>query len=335
MRETRDLVRAWRALPEGAPAVLATVVATRGSTYRRAGARMLIAEGGWLAGSISGGCLESDLVHTAWARTEDGPALVEYDATGEDDVALGLGLGCNGATTVLLARLPSDGGVLSLLERGLTSPLTIETDPITGASREVARAEPREGVLVETLAPPPALLIFGAGHDAIPLARLGTDLGWRVTVADARLTHARAERFPGASVLHAPYPDAPIPGGAHVVVMTHSYASDLVLLRRLLPSGAASIGQLGPRARTERLLSELGFAPTEAQLARLRAPVGLDLGAEGPDEIALAIVAEIVALRKGRNGGSLTECSRGELLPLQGKVPEGRMGRSHEADDAH
>src|SRR5947209_10566895 len=105
MKEARDLVREWRNLPAGSKAVLATVVGTSGSTYRRPGARMLMADGQWLAGSLSGGCIESDALSTAWDRTEKGPVIVTYDASADEDVIWGFGLGCNGTIDVLLERV--------------------------------------------------------------------------------------------------------------------------------------------------------------------------------------------------------------------------------------
>ena len=315
-------------MPSGTPAILATVVATRGSTYRKPGARMLITEDRWLAGSISGGCLESDIVHTAWKRTEDGPALVEYDATAEDDILLGFGLGCSGSTTVLMTRLSADGGVLAFLERAIADPgggeleTIVEPGPGFGASCGRLGGEgwrPVEGqfadgrpTLHERIDGPFPLVVFGAGHDAIPLVRLAADLGWRVTVVDGRTTHAVAARFPGAhAVLVAAPKVAPervtLPAGGAAVLMTHGYLNDLTLLGWLLASDLGYVGSLGPVARRERLLGDLAKgdrAPTEAQRARLFAPIGLNLGAKGPEEIALSIVAEILAWRNGRGGGS-------------------------------
>ena len=289
---------------------------------------MLITPDAWLAGSISGGCLESDIVHTAWERTQDGPALVEYDATADDDILLGFGLGCSGATIVLMTRLPIDGGVLAFLEEALTSSIggeietVLEPGPHFGASRgRIGESEWRnlgeefaEGheILRERIEPPFPLLVFGAGHDAIPLARLAAELGWRVTVVDGRTTHAIPDRFPAAQGVIVAAPNAApdrieLPPGGAAVLMTHSYLNDLALLKWLLPSELGYVGSLGPVARRDRLLADLdraGRSPTEEQSERLHAPIGLDLGATGPEEIALSIVAEILAWRRGRGGGS-------------------------------
>ena len=313
MREHIDLVRAWRAIPPGEEAVLATVVATRGSVYRRPGARMLLTREGWVAGSISGGCIESDLVQTAFERTADGPVLVTYDASAPDDVLLGFGLGCSGAVDVLMQRLPEDGGPLAAIERVLRTrePVDLATfargewriaDRGSRIAEEVdPKSEIRDrAILTETLVPPPALVVFGAGHDAVPLARVANGLGWRVTVVDGRAAYAKPERFPESSVVVAPPSRAVgIERDAAVVLMTHSFANDAAILG-WLPRDLPYVGVLGPIHRTHRLLEKAGV-PT----ADLYAPIGLDLGADGPDEIALAIVAEILAVRKRRAGGHL------------------------------
>lgn len=321
MKEPIDLVRAWRALPPGAEAVLATVVATRGSVYRRPGARMLLTREGWVAGSISGGCLESDLVQTAFDRTADGPVVVTYDASAPDDVLLGFGLGCSGAVDVLMQRLPADGGPLGVLERVIRERVPARLETYAGGTfvadlgsgiADRGPPDPRpatrdRAILVESLLPPPALVVFGAGHDAVPLARLANGLGWHVSVIDGRAAYAREDRFPDAQVLVSP-PARPVPieRGAAVVLMTHSFERDAAVLR-WLPRDLPYVGVLGPVHRTRRLLDELGIDGSH-----LHAPVGLDLGAEGPDEIALAIVAEILAVRRGRDGASL----KGRTTPL-------------------
>ena len=361
MREHDDLIRAWRAMSPGMEAVLATVVATRGSVYRRPGARMLLTPEGWVAGSISGGCIESDLVQTAFSRTEVGPVVVTYDASAPDDVLLGFGLGCNGAVDVLMQRLPEDGGPLRVIERvvserrearletfangswtadapplqvarlgegaggrgeiGLAPPPTPSSFSSRSSSSSIDAAPPRKNedgaVLVETLSPPPALVIFGAGHDAVPLVRVAKEVGWHVTVVDGRAAYARADRFPEADVVRVSPPGRKIEieEGAAVVLMTHSFAHDAAILG-WLPESLAYVGVLGPIHRTKRLLDEIGIDGD-----RLHAPIGLDLGADGPNEIALAIVAEILAVRKDRSAGPL----KGRMTPLHEKDHVGRL----------
>ncbi len=173
--------------------------------------------------------------------------------------------------------------------------------------------------------PPRALLICGAGQDAIPLARLGKELGWRVRVVDGRRAYATRERFPDADdIIHCPAPEfgarVAVETGEAAVIMTHNYLHDRDILRALLPSPAAYIGLLGPRARTERLLADLAALNDAApeldlgkhSLRRLHAPAGLDIGAQAPEQIALSIVAEIEAAAAGRDGGMLKR----RLAPL-------------------
>ena len=319
MRERLDLVCAWRALPPGTEAVLATVVATRGSVYRRPGARMLLTRDGWIAGSVSGGCIESDLVQTAFWRTERGAAFVTYDASAPDDILLGFGLGCNGAVDVLMQRLPSDGGPLAVIEGVLRERRESWLETYADGSWQAERTK-GEALLREWLRPPPALVIFGAGHDAVPLVRMAKEVGWHVTVIDGRSAYAKAERFLGADCVTVSPPSKPIPieDGAAVVLMTHSFSNDVALLSWLLDSPAGYIGVLGPIHRTRRILEEQGLDGS-----RLYAPIGLDLGAEGPDEIALAIVAEIQAVRSGRTASHL----KGRMTPLHEKEEPRHVGR--------
>jgi xanthine dehydrogenase accessory factor len=170
-------------------------------------------------------------------------------------------------------------------------------------------------VFIEVLAPPLPLLVCGAGHDVIPLVRLAHELGWWVMVADSRPAFATRDRFPGADeVVLSDDADIPrkvrIDRQTFVVVMTHNFLHDRTLLRGLLTTPARYIGLLGPRARTDRLLADLdrdGVAVGSGQRARLFAPIGVDLGAESPEEIALSILAEILALHNGRRVASLRD----------------------------
>ena len=363
MKELADIVAAWEAArAEGREALLATVVGVSGSTYRRPGARMLFSQEGRLAGSVSGGCLEGDILKKAWWRTREGAALVTYDSTDEDDVVWGFGLGCNGVVQVLLERVsPDSSGPLDLLRSVLTErqPGTVATvigsdgaarvgerllllpdgsvndrisDPTFSAqvtadaksvfAAGVSRTEVytlagggTADVFLEAVLPPLPLVIFGANHDAVPLVRLAKELGWHVTVVDTRGARARPERFPDADVVLAVSPDAaydavPLDSRTAAVVMTHNYPDDRRVLRTLLRSHAGYVGQLGPKARTERLLAEIsddGFPITGDHRRRLHGPVGLDLGADNPEEIALSVIAEIQAARAGREGGLLRD----------------------------
>jgi xanthine dehydrogenase accessory factor len=181
---------------------------------------------------------------------------------------------------------------------------------------EVCGVAPGVRTFVEVLEPPLRLVICGAGHDAIPLAAVAADLGWSAVVVDDREAYLTPERFPAAAgFVHVQDPSdvaklGPIDERAHVIVMTHNFLRDKAYLRSLLGSSAPYLGMLGPAARTQRILLELeeeGVEVTEADTERIHGPAGLDLGAEGPEEIAQSICAEIVAVRHRRGGGFLKQ----------------------------
>jgi len=361
MSELTDVLRAIESLSaRGEKLALATIVAVRGSTYRRPGARLLVPEEGAPIGNISGGCLENDVADVARIVMHEGLArVVSFDLTADDDAVWGWGLGCNGAmelfvepadkaaevagalrmaleqerpicmVTVLGAEVPGveQGNRLLVTPEGerrgsLGAPAVDEA--AVEAARELLAAERSEvrelpgGVraFVEVLEPPLRLVICGAGHDAVPLVAAAAGMGWSPIVVDDRPAFLTRERFPQAAGFVAlERPDqvaerAPLDARTFVVVMTHNFLRDKDYLRELLRSPVRAISMLGPRARTQRLLHELreeGVAISPEDEERLRAPAGLDLGAEGPEEIAAAIVAEIVAIKRGRGGGFLRD----------------------------
>ncbi|MDR7420197.1 MAG: XdhC family protein [Armatimonadota bacterium] len=195
----------------------------------------------------------------------------------------------------------------------------------------VDTAERPVRLFVEALHPPYRLVVCGAGHDAIPVVRFASQLGWRVLVVDRREAFLTRERFPSATELvRTEFPDAgrvvPTDEHTYVLVMTHNYIHDRDLLRAFLPTAAAYIGMLGPRARTEKILKELeaaGVTVPEPRRSHIYGPVGLDIGSETPDEIALAALAEILAVARGRDGGFLRS-RRGPIhTPAQDAPPSG------------
>ncbi len=317
------------------PAILATVVATEGSTYRKSGARMLIESSGRLTGLLSGGCFEQDLVEHAASVLSTGLArIVEYDLRTADDLLYGIGAGCEGAMRVLLERVrPHDAllgqlvdavtrladgmpAVLAVVHTGPPEALGTRLLPSNDGALDSAllrlHSEGRNQTLAladgrtaygEYLAPPPRILVCGAGPDAVPLVHLLTGLGFAVTIADHRPLYLDAPDWHGArqslgpaGTLAARLNLTPYHAA---VVMSHHLASDESYLTALADSPIPSIGLLGPRARRERLLAGLG--PRASSLrARLRGPVGLDIGAVTPEAIALSIAAELHALAAGR-----------------------------------
>ena len=185
------------------------------------------------------------------------------------------------------------------------------SDHARGALRAGASGVHRLGdirVFEEIFLPPPRLLICGAGDDAIPLSVCAAAVGFRVLVADHRSAYLTPERFPDARTLHLQRPEEGVPAAfrgedAFAVVKAHSFRLDREWARALLETEARYIGLLGPRARTQKILAELGCSGRD----RVYGPVGLDLGAEGPEQIALSIVAELMAVRSGREARPLRE----------------------------
>jgi xanthine/CO dehydrogenase XdhC/CoxF family maturation factor len=282
-------------------------------------------------GSISGGCLEEDvLAHARRVRETGVPTVIKYDTTSENELVWGVGLGCHGIVQVLvepLLRRPEWAQVLSRnWDRRETTNLAVtwSADSTSELGTRLTSSEPdqnaRPGVSIffDQIPPPTRLLIFGAGNDARPLHRIAAELGWDVVVADPRPAYATAARFPAArQVISAPaeclvarsQPDA----HSVAVVMTHHYVHDLPILRDLLPLQLPYLGLLGPKKRGEKILADLasaGSATTFGQRAALHSPVGLDIGAETPEEVAISIIAEIRTALSGRKGGSLKNRER-------------------------
>jgi xanthine dehydrogenase accessory factor len=235
-----------------------------------------------------------------------------------------VGLGCHGVVRVLLEKIspqPAWARVLATnfaQRRSTDLAVTFNgSDRKTWGTRLAAPgdcADP-EALFLDAVAPPTSLIVCGAGDDAQPLARLADTLGWQVTVADPRAAFASSARFPTAHTFVVGPAETLVdrinPGAdAVVVVMTHHYVHDVPLLRSLLPRPLAYLGLLGPRKRAERILSDLaaaGVVVTAEQRNRLHAPVGLDLGADSPEQVALSILAEMQATLTGRNARSLRE----------------------------
>jgi xanthine dehydrogenase accessory factor len=297
--------------------VLATVVGTAGSTYRKPGARMLLMADGSYIGLLSGGCLESDLQIHARRVMDSGVAQAfEYDTRGPDDTLFGVGAGCEGSMRVLLE--PAGAGTRAeealavagrATQAGETATLIMvhdSTDTHLGtyhAGQPLPPAEV-ERAYVQSLAPPPHLLICGAAPDAQSVASAARALGWRVTVIDHRPAYAVAAQFPGCDVRVASprslRSEVDLSRCHAAVVMSHHLPSDENYLRELAQAGLpAYVGLLGPKARRSRLAKELGPL-TEKLGTRVRGPVGLDLGAVTPEGIALSIIGQLHAWLAGR-----------------------------------
>ncbi len=344
MKEILQDLDRWQ--EQGEELALATLVSVRRSAPRPPGARMLITREGKMAGSISGGCVEGDIVERALQVLADGePALAEYGIS--DEQGFDVGLSCGGEIEVLIqpfkatdawqaVRSRVEGQQPAVLMLGLRpQPLAgrqlaiidgeavgrIDADLDRKLLEEAASALRRGApstvslpwrnteaeVFLDTFAPPPRLFIVGATQVAISLAPMAKRLGFHVTVVDARSVLATEQRFPEVDDLLTAWPDEALSDGAldarsAVVVLTHDPKFDLPVLEVALRSEARYIGAMGSRKTHAKRVDELqkrGFG--DEDFARIHAPIGLDIGGSAPEELALAILAEVVASGHGRS----------------------------------
>jgi len=310
---------------EGQTAALATLVWVEGSSYRRPGAKLLIHGDGGLTGNVSGGCLEADLRERGQRVMQTGvPESVHYETGEDDDVLWGLGLGCNGKVDLfvqpcvpglwkahvanVLKRLEGDGPfalrtVIEGPDVGTCEVLSDSVSPQTTIGEDGDRV-----VFVEWLEPPCDLMVIGAGDDAVPLVAMAEQVGFRVTVVDHRRAYLAEERFPGARQLVCRRPedglgDLPANDRTFVVIMNHAIQLDREWAKAYAGTDVPYIGLLGPKSRRDEILKEIS---PEAR-SRCYGPVGLDVGAEGEAQIALSIIAEVLAVAGAHNGGHLRE----------------------------
>ncbi|MFK8014412.1 MAG: XdhC family protein [Gammaproteobacteria bacterium] len=317
-----------------APCVLATVIGTQGSSYRKSGAMMLITQAEGSIGLVSGGCLESDLREHAKVVFGDGRTrFVRYDLSTDDAALWGLGLGCGGAIDIMLELAGPATGFAGLsdvhhfwqsnrfcwLVKTITEAasgavqvcaqdheLGATAHALLGATRNRRRAARDASTLLIPVLPPPRLTICGAGPDAVPLAALAVTSGWQVTVVDHRMALTGAERF-ARGVVAVCSPVVSVDGVACVadtdalVVMAHHLEHDAAYVSAGMAGSARYIGLLGPRARRDDVLARANVKLD----ARLYGPAGLDIGADLPETIALSILAQAQAVVHGSAGGSL------------------------------
>jgi xanthine dehydrogenase accessory factor len=343
---TADL---WRT--RGDEVALATVVRTRRSAPRPLGSKFAVSQRGEIAGSVSGGCVEGAVVEEARSVLDGGaPKLLYYGIA--DDLAWDVGLACGGELWVWLERYdrwpspperaalvtvvegPHAGARAIVGEEGLLQgslPDALDAAARAGAQEALERERnqtidtPEGLVFVEALVPPPRLVIVGAVDTAEALAAMTARLGWRTVVIDPRASFATPERIPSAGQLVVRWPEQGydeigLRAEDAVVVLTHDPKLDDPAISGALRRGARYVGALGSRRtqekRRERLLAG---GLTDADLARVSGPVGLDIGAFTPEETALSILAEVVARRAGRDGGPLVGAS-GRIHPLDESV---------------
>ena len=307
MRDILETLAAWDA--EGLRAAWAIVVETERSTPREPGAALAVNERGDVAGSVTGGCVEPAVFEEARAVLAGEPArLVEYGI--EDETAFEVGLPCGGTVRILIG--PVDPDVVRELSTAIAEERAVELEVSVSEGARVVpvgqRTEPEltDGVFHLPLLPRPRMYVFGAVGHAAALARVGRLLGYHVTVSDARARFVTRERIPEADELVVGWPDevlhdAPVDERTAICVLTHDRKLDVPALKAALASPAGYIGAMGSRRTTEAraaALREEGLGDDD--LARIRAPIGLDIGSRTPAEVAVAVAAEIVASRRGR-----------------------------------
>lgn len=358
MKEIRRIIHLYDQLKaDGTPAALAIVVNVAESSYRRIGARLLVATDGRYVGGISGGCLEGDALRRARAAILSGkPAVHTYDTLDGEDAVIGIGLGCEGRIEVLFVPLnyaDADNEVETLREltdirsprlllrllnaypgRSFYANLFTPDDlrpiwhrtqmeeknvrallnDVLRSGRSRVREFPGEReflnkLLVEVLHPEIHLVLTGTNYDIPPTLAAGRNLGWRTTVIGAQRKFTKAITGLADQVLDYSEADKIQPDTATaVVLMSHDFDWDQRMVRYFLPLRPVYFGMLGPKKRAAKMdeilredgLDLLGYP-------NLYSPVGLDVGAETPEEIAASLTAEIIAVFRGRAGGMLRE----------------------------
>ena len=333
IREARALFeRAEQWSKEGLSLALVTLVQVKGSAYRRPGAKMVMASNGRMQGTLSGGCLEGDLfVHAEQVMATLEPSLHHYDLT-EDDM-WGLGIGCKGSVDIWVepldlakpfwhqfhqrieaeeptlwgATLPNGGRFYAAKGQG---PVTMgesldfngfDVPEILGGTEDTGRYQ---NIWWDVMRPPERLIIAGAGHDAEPLARLAHQAGFDVIMLDPREHVNNQERFADAQHWVASSADVKpeTVDKAFWVLMNHHQRRDEEAFLLASQSHPKFVGVLGPKSRTDEMMVNMGI---KRENLPLRSPVGLYIGAENPLEVAVSIVSELMAVRRGTPGGSL------------------------------
>jgi xanthine dehydrogenase accessory factor len=347
-----DRVDQWR--KEGKGVALATVVRVQGSAPRPEGSSLLVSSAEELEGSVSGGCVENDVAAHSLLVLESGePRLVTYGIA--DEEAFEVGLACGGTiqvyiepielddVTTTVARLREEqrpGAKLTAVAGGAwravidgrgellagTIPETIAGDAVEDARRLMAVEQSRTlaygdvEVFVDVVAPQPRLLIFGAGPFAEPLCSIASRVGYAVTVIDPRPAFARDELFPDAQEVIVAWPGEVLDRqpweGSYVVVLNHNKRLEDPVIRHALAEPIAYLGVMGSRrTHADRLVRLREDGWSESDLERIHGPIGLDIGAETPSEVAVSILGEMTRVRYGGGVGDSLKGTAGRIHP--------------------
>jgi xanthine dehydrogenase accessory factor len=337
--ERAELWRAAaQAAAETTPAALATVARRRGSLPMASDAKLLVTEDGTRLGTIGGGCLEADVTAQALAVITSGqPALVRH--TLNADIAGDLGLSCGGTVDLFLEPVVAGpeaaalyAAVAEAIDRRRRATVHTALDWTAGPRKALhsadavyrigkwstsavaasaasagAAVDPEAGLFIEPLPRVPRLILFGAGHVAAEIARAAAATDFHVVVVDDRDEFANRERFPTAAELkvadlRAVLDDLPLDGDDYVIACTRGHAMDALVVERTAASPARYVGMLGSRRKQAVIWKALETAGVpRAALERVKVPIGEDIGADTPGEIGIAVMAELIRLR--RTGG--------------------------------
>lgn len=326
------LLKHWEKQKDDLQWVLATIIGTEGSSYRKSGAMMLINSLGQYHGMLSGGCLESDIMRQArrcWDNHKN--RIIQYDMREEEDLAWQLGIGCGGLVRILLQPVSKQNEYLclpELLARTSEFKTSVYQQAVNqsypdnkvlieeelGGDRTVPitqnHTDDRIEIFMHRIKPAHHIVICGGGADAIPLVEILSVLGWSITLLDPRAGYARKSQFPGATRII----NQDLLEGEHsswldsidaAVIMSHNVKLDAQALALVQTSTSKFVGVLGPTHRTDRVLKEAGLK--REQLSKpLSNPIGLRLGGELPESIALSIVSEIHAFLEGADAQSIS-----------------------------
>lgn len=324
-----QLLSHWSEIRDTHLWVLATIIETDGSSYRKAGAMMLINDMGQYFGLLSGGCLESDIMRQArrcWDNKHN--RIIEYDMREEEDLAWQLGIGCGGMVRILLQPVHADNDYLQLdalnscLEQRQKAAYHQQIDegvplnrvlPVVDQAQTIATGTQTTGgesMFVQLLSPAPLLAVFGAGVDAKPVVAIAAELGWQVLLIDPRVGYAKAEYFTKASqIIRQPieqlYSATWLSQIDVAFVLTHNIKLDAAALTLVQSSNAKYVGLLGPTHRTDRVLDIAKLTRNEL-MKPLANPVGLRLGGELPESIALSMLSEAHAALENADALSIS-----------------------------
>lgn len=319
MNEWLPEIDSWR--EAGEPVVIATVVNVQGSAPRPIGARLAVNEDGDMAGSVSGGCVESAVVISALEVLETGTGRLEHYGI-SDEMAWDVGLSCGGMIDVWIEPLQQNAAIDEARARQKAGENVALVTWLDGTGRQQVLANyswEQSGIVnfdgsdvyVEIFPTVKQLVIFGAVHTAQPLSRYAQDLGFDVVIVDARKALATPDRFPNVQRILTLWPEdayeqLTITDSTWIAILSHDPKFDEPAILGALQTNAAYIGTVGSRKtsadRRERL-RESGVS--EEQLARLHGPIGLNIGGKTPEEMAISILAEMIAIEHGRDGGML------------------------------